>query len=61
MFVNDFSHGHQPEAGREIQTELNTMRDNGGRTLSEKPAGGKWYSSESTIILTVGNMDSWQY
>ena len=22
---NNFSHGHQPEAGREIQTELNTM------------------------------------
>ena len=48
-----------PKAGRELQTELNTMMNEGGmRTLSEKPAGGKCYSSESTIILTVGNIDS---
>ena len=46
-----------PKAGRELQTELNTIMNNGG-TLSEKPAGGKCYSIESTIILTVGNIDS---
>ena len=31
-----------PKAGRELQTELNTMmKKNDGGTLSEKPAGGK--------------------
>ena len=31
-----------PEAGRETQTELDRrMMDEGGRTLSEKPAGGE--------------------
>ena len=31
-----------PKAGRELQTELNTiMKNDGGRTLSKKPAGGK--------------------
>ena len=27
--MTDFSHGHLPEAGREVQTEFNTM-DEGG-------------------------------
>ena len=31
----------RPEAGREIQTELDTRRMMEGGTLSEKPAGGK--------------------
>ena len=61
--TSSFSHGQQPKAGREIQAELNRRRikNNGGReggTFSEKPAEGKCYSSESTIIITVGNMDS---
>ena len=30
-----------PKAGRELQTELNTIMEGGIRTLSEKPAGGK--------------------
>ena len=33
-----FSHGHRRKAGRELQTELDTMI-NGGRTLSEKSTG----------------------
>ena len=43
VYWNHFTHGHQPEAGREIQTELNRGIMEGGwmRTLSEKPAGVK--------------------
>ena len=51
------------KAGRELQTELNTKKKNNGGmmiTLGEKPAGGKCYSSRSTIILQVGNINSWQ-
>ena len=38
-----FSHGYLPEAGREIQTELDRRDDDAGRRriLSKKPAGGK--------------------
>ena len=59
MYILVFFSRPLPKAGHELQTELNTIDGGreGGMTLSKKPAGG----SESTIILTVGNIDGWQY
>ena len=34
---NDFSHGHLPEAGHEIYTELDTMREGGREGGREGP------------------------
>ena len=52
-----FSHGHRRKAGRELQTELDRIRNNGG-TLSEKSAGAGHRAvslhRDCVLVLPIG-------